>query len=81
MVNLDIFISLINDSISSLQFHAHLLSMTRSQSTLKDTVRDTRLRNDMYPTFQNSHSSSRVRGLGKLVRREVHIGGLERFCY
>lgn len=42
---------------------------------------DARLMNDMYPAFQNSHSTCRVRGLGKLARGEVLTGALERFLY
>lgn len=60
-----------DNSISSLQFHTHLLSMTYNQSTLNGTVGGARLMNDMYLILQNSHSTSRERGLGGQVGQGV----------
>lgn len=67
MINLHVFVSHTGDSVSSLQVHTHLLSMTHSQSTLKYTGGEIGFVNDMYPTFQNSYSASRERGFGKLI--------------
>lgn len=50
----------------------------KCQSTLKNTMRDTRLMNDTYPTFQNSYSA-----IEKCiwVSWSGEIGGLKSFGY